>query len=110
MSPRPRRREVRFRIGCTEHQRELVAVVSSAVRRAQERPATGMISHWRSGARQVPSGGVTGMRFEYDHLALAILLELGTVYGNLRLADAERLVLDALEQKQAAYCGWRMRA
>src|SRR3990172_6507039 len=35
-------------------------------------------------------------------LALAILLELGTVYGNVRLADAERQVLDALEQKQAA--------
>jgi len=35
-------------------------------------------------------------------LALAILLELGTVYGNVRLADAERHVLDALERKQAA--------
>jgi len=35
-------------------------------------------------------------------LALAILLELGTVYGNVRLADAERQVLDALERKQAA--------
>ena len=35
-------------------------------------------------------------------LALAILFELGTVYGNVRLADAERAVLDALERKQAA--------
>src|SRR4029450_6814145 len=34
-------------------------------------------------------------------LALAVLLELGTVYANVRLADAERLLLDALEQKQA---------
>ena len=35
-------------------------------------------------------------------LALTIVLELGTVYANLQLADAERLVLDALEQRQAA--------
>ncbi len=35
-------------------------------------------------------------------LALTIVLELGTVYANLQLADAERRVLDALEQKQAA--------
>jgi putative ATP-binding cassette transporter len=35
-------------------------------------------------------------------LALAIALELGTVYGNLLLADAERQVMDALERKQAA--------
>jgi putative ATP-binding cassette transporter len=34
-------------------------------------------------------------------LALAIALELGTVYANVRLAHAERDVLDALEQKQA---------
>jgi putative ATP-binding cassette transporter len=35
-------------------------------------------------------------------LALTIVLELGTVYANLQLADAERRVLDALEQRQAA--------
>ena len=35
-------------------------------------------------------------------LALTVALELGTVYANLQLADAERRVLDALEQKQAA--------
>jgi putative ATP-binding cassette transporter len=35
-------------------------------------------------------------------LALAIALELATVYTNVRLADAERNVLDALEQRQAA--------
>ncbi len=34
-------------------------------------------------------------------LALAIALELGTVYGNLLLADAERQVMDALERRQA---------
>ena len=33
-------------------------------------------------------------------LAGAILLELGTVYGNLLLSDAERRALDALELKQ----------
>src|SRR6185503_6455962 len=35
-------------------------------------------------------------------LALAIALELATVYTNVRLADAERDVLDALEQRQGA--------
>ena len=35
-------------------------------------------------------------------LALTVALELATVYGNLQLADAERRVMDALEQKQAA--------
>lgn len=34
-------------------------------------------------------------------LALTVLLELATVYGNFQLADAERRVLDALEQRQA---------
>ncbi len=34
-------------------------------------------------------------------LALAIALELGTVYGNLLVADAERQVMDALERRQA---------
>jgi ABC-type uncharacterized transport system fused permease/ATPase subunit len=34
-------------------------------------------------------------------LAVAIALELGTVYANVRLASAERDVLDALEQRQA---------
>jgi len=35
-------------------------------------------------------------------LGLTVVLELATVYGNLQLADAERRILDALEQKQAA--------
>jgi putative ATP-binding cassette transporter len=35
-------------------------------------------------------------------LALTVALELATVYANLQLADAERRLLDALEQKQAA--------
>jgi putative ATP-binding cassette transporter len=35
-------------------------------------------------------------------LALAIALELGTVYGNLLVADAERQVMDALERRQTA--------
>jgi vitamin B12/bleomycin/antimicrobial peptide transport system ATP-binding/permease protein len=35
-------------------------------------------------------------------LALTVALELATVYGNFQLADAERRILDALEQKQAA--------
>lgn len=33
--------------------------------------------------------------------ALAITLELGTVYGSFRLADAERRIMDALELRQA---------
>jgi putative ATP-binding cassette transporter len=33
-------------------------------------------------------------------LAGAIVLELGTVYGNLRLSDAERRIMDALQAKQ----------
>jgi putative ATP-binding cassette transporter len=33
-------------------------------------------------------------------LAGAISLELGTVYGNLRLADAERRIMDAVQDKQ----------
>jgi putative ATP-binding cassette transporter len=36
-------------------------------------------------------------------LALTIALELGTVYANLQLADAERRVLDALERRNAAH-------
>jgi vitamin B12/bleomycin/antimicrobial peptide transport system ATP-binding/permease protein len=35
-------------------------------------------------------------------LAGAIVLELGAVYGNLRLSDAERGFMDALQNKQAA--------
>jgi vitamin B12/bleomycin/antimicrobial peptide transport system ATP-binding/permease protein len=35
-------------------------------------------------------------------LALAVALELGTVYGNFQLAYAEGRIMDALEQKQAA--------
>jgi vitamin B12/bleomycin/antimicrobial peptide transport system ATP-binding/permease protein len=34
-------------------------------------------------------------------LAGAVLLELGTVYANLGLADAERRIMDALQDKQA---------
>jgi putative ATP-binding cassette transporter len=34
-------------------------------------------------------------------LLLTVALELATVYGNLQLADAERRIMDALEQKQA---------
>lgn len=34
--------------------------------------------------------------------ALSIALELGAVYGNFRLADAERSIMDALERKEAA--------
>src|SRR3990172_7416182 len=33
--------------------------------------------------------------------ALTISLELGTVYGNVLLADAERRLMDALEQRDA---------
>src|ERR1051326_1532244 len=33
-------------------------------------------------------------------LAGAIFLELGTVYGNLRLSDAERRIMDAVQDKQ----------
>ena len=35
-------------------------------------------------------------------LAGAIVLELGTVYGNLLLSDTERRILDALQDKQSA--------
>jgi ABC-type uncharacterized transport system fused permease/ATPase subunit len=35
-------------------------------------------------------------------LAGAILLELGAVYGNLRLPDAERGFMDALQDKEPA--------
>ena len=35
-------------------------------------------------------------------LAGAIALELGTVYGNLLLSDAERRFMDALQDRQAA--------
>jgi vitamin B12/bleomycin/antimicrobial peptide transport system ATP-binding/permease protein len=35
-------------------------------------------------------------------LAGAVFLELGTVYGNLRLSDAERLIMDAVQGKEAA--------
>lgn len=35
-------------------------------------------------------------------LAGAVFLELGTVYGNLRLADAERRIMDAVQDKQSA--------
>jgi vitamin B12/bleomycin/antimicrobial peptide transport system ATP-binding/permease protein len=34
-------------------------------------------------------------------LAGAVFLEVGTVYGNLRLSDAERRIMDAVQNKQA---------